>query len=74
MAGPTIPRSALTAGIAKCLEVAGWRLREASGLLNSAPHTAAILFSLGIEEFGKSALLYARFMRFLHPSTHAREA
>jgi AbiV family abortive infection protein len=69
MAGPTIPRSALTAGIVRCLEVAGWRLREASSLLQSAPHTAAILFSFGAEEFGKAALLYEAFQAGDDPVT-----
>jgi len=69
MADPTIPRSALSLGIAKCLEVAGWRLREAGGLVNSAPHTAAILFSFGVEEFGKAALLHEAFQAGDDPVT-----
>jgi AbiV family abortive infection protein len=57
---PTIPAKHLKTGIAKCLEVAGWRLREATTILDSgvAPVTAAILFSFGVEEFGKAVLLF----------------
>jgi hypothetical protein len=61
---PLVPRAALQPGIAKCLEVSGWRLREAAGLLgaDSAPVvTAAIFFTFGIEEFGKAALLRGAF-------------
>jgi AbiV family abortive infection protein len=59
-ADPVVPREALRPGVAKCLEVSGWRLREASGLLDADPPptvTAAILFTFGIEEFGKAVLL-----------------
>ena len=57
---PRIPSHQLKAGIAKCLEVAGWRLREAVIVLDTgvAPVTAAVLFSFAIEEFGKAVLLY----------------
>ena len=58
---PVIPREALTAGIEKCLEVASWRLREASSLLSADPAptvTAAIFFTFAIEEFGKAVLIH----------------
>lgn len=56
---PKIPREQLKAGVSACLEVAGWRLREALTVLDTgvAPVTAAVLFSFAIEEFGKAALL-----------------
>jgi AbiV family abortive infection protein len=57
---PRIPKDALKAGISTCLDVVGWRLREASAVLNTgvAPGTAAILFSFAVEEFGKAVLLH----------------
>jgi len=61
---PVVPREALKAGIEKCIEVSGWRLREASGLLGADTPpvvTAAILFTFGIEEFGKAVLLRRAF-------------
>jgi AbiV family abortive infection protein len=59
-AAPKIPRDQLGAGIALCLEVAGWRLREALTVLDRgvAPVTAAVLFSFAVEEFGKAGLLH----------------
>ncbi len=59
---PQIPRDDLPKGIAKCLEVAGWRLREAGTLLGgNTPTTAAILFTFAVEEFGKAVLLHEAF-------------
>lgn len=55
---PTIPRSDLLQGILLCLRIAQTRLSEATILLdNGYLLQAAVLFSFGVEEFGKAVLL-----------------
>jgi AbiV family abortive infection protein len=58
-----IPREHLQQGIAKCVQVAGWRFRETRTILDDgrAPNMAAILFSFGVEEFGKAVLLHEAY-------------
>ncbi len=57
-----IPRAAISVSIQLCLTNAKSRLREAAVLLDAGYQTqAAVLFSFGVEEFGKAALLRAAY-------------